>query len=411
MRLITLKNFIGATLFLIVLFFITASIDLAAGSPTFASSGCLNRTIHTVDDTVNVQGQVSLAIGSDGFPVIAYYDATNQDLKVAHCGDVACGTAVLQTIDSTGDVGLWNSITIGTDGFPIIAYHDRTNFDLKVAHCGDVACTPALAKIQTLDSNGSLGRYPSIKIGRDGFPVISYHDLDNFNLKVAHCGDAVCTPALAVSHTPDSFGYVGVDTSLAIGSDGFPVIAHYEGSSQDLKVTHCGDASCTSALAISYTLDSVGDVGRNNSIGIGGDGFPVISYFDYTNSDLKVAKCGDVVCNPVLVSLKTLDSTDDVGHSTSLAIGTDNLPIISYYYHTSKDLKLAKCDDAGCTPALVRKWVPDSSGDVGVDTSLAISTDGFPVIAYTDSTDPAHGSLKVVKCTPWRLFHPVLRRD
>jgi len=33
---------------------------------------------------------ISLAIGADGLPVIAYYDVDNGDLKVAKCGNAAC---------------------------------------------------------------------------------------------------------------------------------------------------------------------------------------------------------------------------------------------------------------------------------------------------------------------------------
>ena len=36
------------------------------------------------------------------------------------------------TIDSTDDVGRHTSMVLGTDGFPIIAYYDSTNGDLKI---------------------------------------------------------------------------------------------------------------------------------------------------------------------------------------------------------------------------------------------------------------------------------------
>jgi hypothetical protein len=42
----------------------------------------------------------------------------------------------------------------------------------------------------------SLGQRPSIKIGSDGPPLISYYDLTNKNLKVVHCADAACTRPL-----------------------------------------------------------------------------------------------------------------------------------------------------------------------------------------------------------------------
>lgn len=44
------------------------------------------------------------------------------------------------------------------------------------------------------------------------------------------------------------------------------------------------------------TVDSDGSMGRYNSITIGMDGLPVISYFDYTNGDLKVVKWANPFC-------------------------------------------------------------------------------------------------------------------
>ena len=39
------------------------------------------------------------------------------------------------------------------------------------------------------------------------------------------------------------------------------------------------------------TVDSTGDVGQYTSITMGSDSLLVISYYDVTNGDLKVAKC------------------------------------------------------------------------------------------------------------------------
>ena len=47
----------------------------------------------------------------------------------------------------------------------------------------------------------------------------------------------------------------------------------------------------------SSTLDNpVNSVGSYTSIAIGADGVPVISYFDSVDNDLKVAKCGSLAC-------------------------------------------------------------------------------------------------------------------
>ena len=81
------------------------------------------------------------------------------------------------------------------------------------------------------------------------------------------------------------------------------------------------------------TIDSAGDVGSSTSIAIGADGFPVISYYDVTNTALKVAKCLDASCSAA--TLNTPDNTAAVGQYTSIAIGADGFPVISYRDVTS----------------------------------------------------------------------------
>lgn len=55
----------------------------------------------------------------------------------------------------------------------------------------------------------------------------------------------------------------------------------------DLKVALCHDASCASSTI--STLDNTGRVGLSASITIGADGLGLISYYDESNGNLKVA--------------------------------------------------------------------------------------------------------------------------
>jgi hypothetical protein len=83
-------------------------------------------------------------------------------------------------------------VTIGADGLGLISYRDVTNLDLKVAHCSDAACTSAA--ITSLDTGGSVGLYTSVTIGADGLGLISYYDVTNQDLKVLHCENVFCAP-------------------------------------------------------------------------------------------------------------------------------------------------------------------------------------------------------------------------
>ena len=120
----------------------------------------------TLDSAGDVGRHSSIAIGADGLGLISYYDATNGDLRVAHCADVVCSKATVSTLDSAGDVGQYTSIAIGADGLGLISYYDVGNGDLKVAHCTNADCSAATVSI--LESDGNAGLYTSLVIGADG---------------------------------------------------------------------------------------------------------------------------------------------------------------------------------------------------------------------------------------------------
>ena len=68
------------------------------------------------------------------------------------------------------------------------------------------------------------------------------------------------------------------------------------------RASLCAEASrylqaCTATTA---TLDSAGNVGNDTSVTVGADGLGLISYYDSTNGDLKVAHCADTFCVPYL---------------------------------------------------------------------------------------------------------------
>jgi hypothetical protein len=128
-------------------------------------------------------------------------------------------------------------------------------------------------------------------IGTDGLALISYY----YNgLNVAHCDNLACTSA--THSTLTSLG--GAFSSTTVGPDGMGIISHYDFSG-DLVVSHCSDLPCSEATSI--VLDSPGDSGLNSggtSITIGVDGLPLISYSDQTNFNPKVLHCANLYCLP-----------------------------------------------------------------------------------------------------------------
>ena len=292
-----------------------------------------------LDDTVGGGADPSIAIGADGLGLIAYYDQTNADLKVAHCDNVLCTSATTATLDSAGNVGGYTSIAIGADGLGLISYFDSTpNYDLKVAHCSDIACTSATTT--TLDSAGVVGNYTSIAIGADGLGLISYHDSTNKGIKVAHCDDIPCTSATLSTIVP---GFFGSSTSIAVGADGLGIVAYSTFQAPDFVISaaHCHDTRCSSAT--SRTVDSAASVGEDVSVAIGADGFPVIGYFlERSGSpfDLRVAHCREALCE--LATIQSIESSIPPNwYGISIAIGADGLPLVSFVGVLNYGLKVA----------------------------------------------------------------------
>jgi hypothetical protein len=362
----------------------------------------------TVDDQpVNFLGlHTSIVIGADGLPIISYMNESLAALMVAHCSEPTCerGGVKITNVDSPppNNVGDYTSIAIGADDLPVISYRDITASAVRVAHCNDVACAGGDETISTVDDDPAMNPGEiSIAIGADGKPIISYVDFNAGVLKVAHCDDAACEPGGEVITTVDDppVNSVGRQSSIAIGTDGLPVISYLDETAGTLKVAHCNDMACAGQDETITTVDdpATNSVGGFTSIGIGADGLPVISYYDSTANALKVTHCNDVACEGGDETITTVDDpANEVGTFTSIAIGVDDLPVISYYDFTAGALKVAHCNDAACAGGNETiTTVDDPMNNVGTHTSIAIGADGVPVISYRDAT--AH-ALKVAHC-------------
>lgn len=188
---------------------------------------------------VDSQGDVGqyTSIGLDGSfdpePYISYYDATNGDLKLAyHRADVIdwkVGWNVV-VIDGAGDVGKFSSIKVAEDGKAFIAYYDATEGNLKYAEYenGD-------AKISIVDAPGNVGQYASISIDGKGRPSIAYYDVTNGDLKLATLQGAgeekapvfVPNPPLAVNATRVGDNSIRVTWSAPIGNSSQPEVIGY----------------------------------------------------------------------------------------------------------------------------------------------------------------------------------------
>ena len=204
-------------------------------------------------------------------------------------------------------------------------------------------------------------------------------------------GSVVCDPAderpvyQSVTLNP-SLAFSTQAISADIGTDGLPVISTCT-QNNNLAVIHCNDIACSSFN--SRIIDNSANVCYGSSLAIGADGLPLISYHDQTNGDLKVAHCNDRVCSSP--DLYILEDGLDVGEDSSIAIGVDGLGLISYTDNGNGYLKVAHCANTACSSA-DQISTPSTSGTVDNRTSLVIGMDGLGLISYRD------GGLKTAHC-------------
>jgi predicted regulator of Ras-like GTPase activity (Roadblock/LC7/MglB family) len=323
---------------------------------------------------------VDAAIGPDGFPMISYFDSSSTDLRFIHCHNSACtGGFDANGFTSPDVVGQYTSIAIRPNGLAAISFYDATNKNLMLADCQTLDCGGSTT---TLDQTGDVGSHSSIAIGTDGFPIISYFDATNSDLKVAHCNTSDCAGIAPDFTAVDQTNSVGSYTSIAIGTDGMPVISYFDPSNFDLKVAHCTTLSCSAAQITA--VDSVGGIGFFTSIAIGTDGMPVVSYYDADHAFLKVAHCSAITCAGT-ATISVVDGSGTVsGVTTSIAIAADGFPMISYREGSSRTpVLLAHCTTIDCSgTAVITSFDGSNTATSGDYSAVALGVDGIPIIAY-----------------------------
>jgi hypothetical protein len=296
------------------------------------------------------------------------------------------------SVITDGAVDADGTVVIGNDGLGLFTYRDESNDDLEVAHCANTACTSVSSSTPIDGASGFGGTQSSIAIGSDGFGLVAYKDLDGSSvgdLAVVHCQNTACTnfgPETGI----DTTGEAGEDASIAIGADGLGLIAYRDVTNTDLKVAHCANAACTSAT--NTTLVDP-DSGLNPSLAIGGDGLGLISYeSNGSGNDLSVAHCSNTNCT---ASTTSVVDTANAGRNSSLTIGGDGLGLISYQELSVDNLRVAHCSNILCNAATATTL--DSTGFLADDTAITMGTDGLGAIAYRDSTNPA--DIKLAHCS------------
>lgn len=289
------------------------------------------------EPSLGVGGFPSIAVekfGNQGWPYLAYYDTTNQDLYYNRRDGTGWLTPSALIDGSSNDVGkyasvaikqLWNEITVH------VAYFDETDDQLKYARIGHDYPLVGSVQIEVVDTVGAVGSYPSLALDSNGVPHISYYDIKNKDLKYAS-RMGIDTWATEVV---EANGKVGLFSSLAFDSHDRPHLAYFDDETDDLRYAYK-----SGGLWNYDVVDTVESTGWYVALKLDSSDKPHITYYDYTNQNLKHA-----FMYRYNFVIELVDIAGDVGMYSSLDLDAADGLHIAYYDATLGIVKYARSVD------------------------------------------------------------------
>jgi hypothetical protein len=403
-------------------------------------------------------------------PFAAFYNATSGDLEAADCFDSSCNFATLRVLETTGDVGAGTATAIDpATGFPYVAYYDATNGDLRLYRCANAICDSGSSVV--VDGVGDRGRNPSmafvnnllwiayddattgevriargvapfgaasfsfLSVGAGGDPAITV-DGSNFidlvfrgtpgdTLERWRCLDGNCSASTQQTLDGAGRGFAPSATRLP---NGFLLVSHHQPSTGAMLATVCNDATCSAPQRL--VLEAGPGFGPTSVATAYSTGRPLVHYRDAVRTELRSTQCTTLACTAFIrrvangvpafapsvaarpdgraVAIWTklrqprigvcadalctsLAYRDTGGFNAdasrpSIAIRPDGRPFA--YYSSVGGSAAWDCADADCTTGTARE-VSGSGNSTGNATELAIRADGRPVMLYYNAASNA----------------------
>ena len=109
-------------------------------------------------------------------------------LMLAHCQNRECSAVASSVLVNSG---VWPSIAIGKDDLPIVTWRSLLRPEMLLIHCNDPDC--ALRESTSVPAN----LIAEIRIGGDGVPFIVSDDVDGRKIHLTRCTNPLCTASVS----------------------------------------------------------------------------------------------------------------------------------------------------------------------------------------------------------------------
>ncbi len=217
---------------------------------------------------------INLALYNDK-PQISYYENTEDKIKYMYYNGTKWFT---ENVTSTATGGKWNSLALNSNGYPRISYYDIFNGPNQGSLRYAKRTPTGQWQIEIVDDATNVGIWSSLIIDSSGNPYISYmaNEINGGALKYAYRNETKW-----IIETVDSLKSTG--SKLVLDQSGSPRIVYQDFYTGNLKYAYKDGGNWTIS-----NIDTVDGSGSWISLALSPSGIPNVSYMS-ANSGMKYA--------------------------------------------------------------------------------------------------------------------------
>ena len=274
------------------------------GNPTHSSYDGTEWTHDAIPTSGHDGFSTSIALDANGYPHVGFVDGESVGSPSGPGIEYATYDGsmwVVEAIGSNPQIHHFSgtSISIGRDGLPIIAYHDSVTSSLMIARSLGYGWS-----IETVDSDGNAGWFPSLDLDSDGFLRVAYLRIDSDTsaaVRLATEGPAGWTLESVDLLEDLDIREQGPESviSLKVGSDDVSYLAY-----SDTRVVKFASVreSANEIDTIKYNQSPTRLLGQSTSLALDAWDVPHLTFFEHY---------GDSVGMPIHASMVVISAAEE----------------------------------------------------------------------------------------------------